>query len=38
MANIPESGLIPVDFRQPADVSLEDSTAAAIAACGLISI
>ncbi len=28
MANIPESGLIPVDFRQPADVSLEDSTAA----------
>lgn len=38
MANIPESGLIPVDFRQPADVSLEDSTAAAIAACGLIEL
>lgn len=38
IANIPESGLIPVDFRQPADCVWEDSTAAAIAACGLLEI
>lgn len=38
MANIPENGRIPVDFRQPADVPWEDSTAAAIAACGLIEL
>jgi len=38
IANIPESGLIPVDFRQPGDVRWEDSTAAAIAACGLIEL
>lgn len=38
IANIPESGLIPVDFRQPVDVEWEDSTAAAIAACGLIEL
>ena len=38
MDNIPENGLIPVDFRQPEDVSIEDSTAAAIAACGLIEL
>ena len=38
MANIPESGLIPVDFRQPGDCSLEDSTAAAIASCGLLEL
>lgn len=38
MANIPESGLIPVDFRQPAEPAWEDSTAAAIAACGLIEL
>ncbi len=38
IANIPESGLIPVDFRQPETPSYEDSTAAAIAACGLIEI
>ncbi|HHU74141.1 MAG TPA: glycosyl hydrolase family 88 [Clostridiales bacterium] len=36
--NIPENGLIPVDFRQPKDCKLEDSTAAAIAACGLLEI
>ncbi len=36
--NIPDSGLIPVDFRQPAEVKLEDSTAAAIASCGLIEL
>ncbi|MCC8103351.1 MAG: glycoside hydrolase family 88 protein [Clostridiales bacterium] len=38
VANIPESGLIPVDFRQPQEVTWEDSTAAAIAACGLIEL
>ncbi len=38
IANIPESGLIPVDFRQPAEPAYEDSTAAAVAACGLIEI
>ena len=38
MANIPDSGIIPIDFRQPAQPAYEDSTAAAIAACGLIEI
>lgn len=39
IANTPESGLIPVDFRQPEeDVTFEDSTAAAIASCGLIEL
>lgn len=35
---IPESGLIPVDFCQPADPNYEDSTASAIAACGMLEI
>lgn len=35
---IPENGLIPVDFDQPEDCSWEDSTAAAIAACGLLEL
>lgn len=38
IANIPENGLIPVDFRQPESPAWEDSTAAAIAACGLLEI
>ena len=38
ISNIPESGLIPVDFRQPAGCAWEDSTAAAIAACGLLEL
>ncbi|WP_175471472.1 glycoside hydrolase family 88 protein [Fontibacillus panacisegetis] len=38
MANIPENGIIPVDFRQPEEPGLMDDTAAAIAACGLIEI
>lgn len=38
IANIPQSGLIPCDFRQPVEDSLEDSTAATIAACGMIEI
>ena len=38
IANIPENGLIPVDFRQPKDKDYEDSSAATIAACGLIEL
>ena len=35
---IPENGLIPVDFDQPAEPAYVDSTAAAIASCGLITL
>ncbi len=38
IANMPESYLIPVDFRQPLDCTLEDTTAAVIAACGMLEI
>jgi unsaturated chondroitin disaccharide hydrolase len=38
MANIPDNGIIPIDFRQPKEPAYEDSTAAAIAACGFIEI
>lgn len=38
IANIPDDGIIPVDFRQSKEPAYEDSTAAAIAACGLIEI
>lgn len=38
IANIPENGIIPVDFRQPKEPAWEDSTAAAIASCALIEI
>lgn len=38
IANIPKSGIIPLDFRQPKEDIWEDSSAAAIAACGLIEI
>ncbi|MFD5022125.1 glycoside hydrolase family 88 protein [Paenibacillus sp. NPDC058367] len=38
MANIPDNGVIPIDFRQPKEPAYEDSTAAVIAACGLIEI
>ncbi|MDL2301502.1 glycoside hydrolase family 88 protein [Lachnospiraceae bacterium OttesenSCG-928-D06] len=38
IANIPEDGLIPVDFRQPKEPYWYDDTAAAIAACGLLTI
>mgnify|MGYP001025105182 FL=1 len=38
ISNIPESGLIPVDFCQPESCAFEDSTAAAIAACGMLEI
>ena len=38
IANIPEDGLIPVDFRQPEEPRRLDTTAAALAACGLIEL
>lgn len=38
IANTPESGLIPCDFRQPETPAYEDTTAAAIASCGMIEI
>ncbi len=38
IANIPEDGLIPVDFRQPEEPYWMDDTAAAIAAGGLIEL
>lgn len=38
LAHIPETGLIPVDFDQPAEVTYEDSTAAAIVSCGLLEL
>lgn len=37
-ANIPEDGLIPVDFCQPADPLWYDDTAAAVAACGFVEL
>jgi unsaturated chondroitin disaccharide hydrolase len=38
IANIPDNGVIPVDFRQPKEPIRDDDTAAAVAACGLIEI
>ncbi len=38
LAAMPESFLVPIDYRQPKDVTLEDSTAAAITASGLIEL
>ncbi len=38
IANIPENGRIPVDFRSPAEPFYEDDAAAAIACCGLLEI
>lgn len=38
IANIPDDGLIPVDFRQPKEPYWYDDTAAAIAACGLLAV
>ncbi len=35
---LPESGLVPVDFCQDEGLDWEDSTAAAIAACGMLEI
>lgn len=36
--SMPDSGFVPVDFWQEADCDWEDSTAAAIAACGMLEI
>lgn len=38
MKNIPKSGLIPVDFYQPKEITWLDDTAAAIASCGFIEL
>ena len=38
MGKIPPSGLIPIDFDQPAEPALEDSAAAVIAACGFLKL
>ncbi len=38
VGRIPENGFIPVDFDQPAEPWYEDSTAAAIASCGLLEL
>lgn len=36
--NIPDNNLIPIDFNQPDSIKWEDSTASAIASCGLIEL
>ena len=36
--NVPEDGLVPVDFCQEASLDWEDDSAAAIAACGMLEI
>lgn len=38
LEHIPDSGLIPVDFMQPAQPAWEDSIAAAVAACGFLEL
>lgn len=38
VANIPESGIIPIDFRQPAEPAYEDSCGACIIAGGLLEL
>ncbi len=38
VSQISETGIVPVDFDQPADILWEDSTAAAIFACGLLEL
>ena len=38
LAHIPESGLIPIDFCQPDSCTWEDSSAAAVAASGLLEL
>lgn len=38
MANIPENGLIPSDFDQPAEPHVQDDIGACAAACGLIEL
>ena len=38
LSAMPKNYLVPIDYRQPGDVDLEDSTAAAITASGLIEL
>lgn len=38
LANIPEDGLIPEDFRQPAEPWVQDDIAACAASCGLLEL
>lgn len=38
IGNIPADGILPLDFRQPAEPALEDSCGAAILASGLLSL
>lgn len=38
MANLPESGIVPVDFRQPKEPAWEDSCGACVIAGGLLEI
>lgn len=38
MANLPESGILPVDFRQPAEPAYEDCCGACVIAGGLLEI
>ncbi len=38
IANLPESGIIPIDFRQPDDITWEDSCGACIIAGGLLEV
>lgn len=38
LRKIPKDRIVPIDFNQPADVGLEDSSAAAIIACGLLEL
>lgn len=38
IANLPESGIIPVDFKQPPEPAWEDSCAACVIACGLLEV
>lgn len=38
MANLPESGIVPVDFRQPKEPALEDSCGACVIAGGLLEV
>lgn len=38
MANIPESGIIPIDFRQPEEPALEDCCGACVIAGGLLEV
>jgi unsaturated chondroitin disaccharide hydrolase len=38
LANIPDNGIIPIDFRQPAEPALEDSCGACIMAGGYLEL